>query len=58
MYYYCHLGPTPHLLIEKICLDNGDVMNAATLVTVGDDRRDATFVHAHYCKIKSLPLQY
>jgi hypothetical protein len=26
------------------CLDNGDVMNASTLVTVGDDWRDATFV--------------
>ena len=25
-------------------LDGGDVMNASTLVKVGDDRRDATFV--------------
>jgi hypothetical protein len=29
------------------CLDNDEVMNASTLVTVGDDRRDATFVRVH-----------
>lgn len=39
------------------CLDNGDVMNAAALVTLGDDRRDATFVRVHYFKL-SLLLRY
>jgi len=39
------------------CLDNGDVMNAAALVTLGDDRRDATFVCVRYFKL-SLLLRY
>ena len=48
-------GIRPHLRTASLkqygkvrCLDSGDVMNASALVTVGDDRRDATFVRVSF----------
>ena len=54
----------PHLLKANIstwgkvrCLDGGDTMHASALVTMGDDRRDASYVRVSRLDL-SLMAQY